>query len=135
MIGYLDKTIRTLVLIMPKMSGYVKTFKVKEENNKLMSFHIGDEKPLEKYKAICTKIKDLKNVELNSLPVYGRHIKIKIRTFGDKFYTNFCGLNVPRDDIESELFIVVTVDSLLVYDKKCYLQVYLDNCSYKIVKK
>ena len=32
LIGYLDKTIRTLVLIMPKMSGYVKTFKVKDED-------------------------------------------------------------------------------------------------------
>ena len=45
------------------MSGYVKRFKVKEEdkckNNKLMSFHIADEKLLEKYKAIWTKIKDL----------------------------------------------------------------------------
>ena len=29
-IGYLDKAIKLLVLIMPKMSGYVKTFKVKE---------------------------------------------------------------------------------------------------------
>ena len=42
-----DKPIRPLVLIMPKMSGYVKTFKVKErdayKNNKLMSFHIDDE--------------------------------------------------------------------------------------------
>ena len=41
-----DKTIKPLVLIMPKMSGYVKTFKVKEGNkykiNKLMSFHIDD---------------------------------------------------------------------------------------------
>ena len=55
LIGYLDKTIRTLVLIMPKMSGYVKTFKVKEGNNKLMSFRIDDEKLLEKYKAIWTK--------------------------------------------------------------------------------
>ena len=101
-----------------------------------MSFHIGDEKPLEKYKVICTKIKDLKNIELNSLPVYDdRYIKIKIRRFGDKFYTNFCGLNVPKDDIQSELFIVVTADSLLVYDKKYYLQVRLDNCSYKIVKR
>ena len=39
-----DKTVRPLVWIMPKMSGYVKTFKVKEGNkdkiNKLMSFHI-----------------------------------------------------------------------------------------------
>ena len=29
-IGYLDKVIRPLVLMIPKMSGYVKTFKVKE---------------------------------------------------------------------------------------------------------
>ena len=41
------------------MSGYVKTFKVKEgdqdKSNKLMSFCIDDEKPLEKYKIIWTK--------------------------------------------------------------------------------
>ena len=48
MIGYLDKVVRPLVLLMPKMSVYVKTFKVKDQdkdkNNKLMSFHIDDEK-------------------------------------------------------------------------------------------
>ena len=66
MIGYSDKTIRPLVLIMPKMSGYVKTFKVKEGNNKLMSFRIDDEKLLEKYKAIRIKIEDLKNIKLNA---------------------------------------------------------------------
>ena len=33
-IGYLDKTMRLLVLIMPKMSGYFQTFKVKERNDK-----------------------------------------------------------------------------------------------------
>ena len=41
LIGYLDKTIRPLVLLMPKMNRYVKTFKVKDgdknKNNKLMS--------------------------------------------------------------------------------------------------
>ena len=30
LIGYLDKAVRPLVSIMPNMSGYVKTFKVKE---------------------------------------------------------------------------------------------------------
>ena len=35
-----DKTIRQLVVIIPKMSGYVKTFKVEDKVNKLMSFHI-----------------------------------------------------------------------------------------------
>ena len=46
------------------MSGYVKTFKVtdgdKSRKNKLTSFHIDDEKLLEKYKTIWTKIEDLK---------------------------------------------------------------------------
>ena len=72
-IGYLDKTMRPLVLIMPKMSGYVKTFKVKEgdkdKNNKLMSFRIDDEKLLEKYEAIWAKIQDLKIIELYALSV------------------------------------------------------------------
>ena len=44
------------------MSGYVKAFKDgdKDKSNKLMSFRIDDEKLLEKYKAIWTKIEDLK---------------------------------------------------------------------------
>ena len=49
LIGYLDKTIRPLVLIMPKMSRYLKTFKIKEGDNKLMSFYKDDEKLLKKY--------------------------------------------------------------------------------------
>ena len=84
-----DKAIRPLVLIMPKMSGYVKTFKVKDgdkdKNNKLMSFCIDDEKLIEKYKAILIKIEDLKNIKLNALPVYDdRYIKAKTKTYGDK---------------------------------------------------
>ena len=66
MIEYLDKVIRPIVLILPEVSGRVKTFKVKDKNNKLMSLRINDEKLLEKYKAILNKIEDLKNVELNT---------------------------------------------------------------------
>ena len=99
-----------------------------------MSFRINDEKLLEKYKAIWTKTEDLKYIELNALPVYDdRYIKTKIKTYGDKVYTNFCGLNVPEDDIECESFKVISIDSLLVYKNKCYLQVYLDNCAHKII--
>ena len=80
---------------MPKMNGYVQTFKIKDgdkdENNKLMSFRIDDEKLLEKYKAIWTKI-------------------------------------------ECESFTVISIDSLLVYEKY-YLQVHLENCAYKIANK
>ena len=105
MIGYLDTVLRKLVLILPEISGYVKMFKVKDghkdKNNRLMSFRIDDEKLSQKYKTISTKIEDLKNIELNTLPVYDdRYIKSKIRTYGDKVYKNFHGLNVPEDDIE-----------------------------------
>ena len=113
LIGYLDKVIRPLVLIMPKMSGYVKTFKVEDKIKKLMSFRIDDKKLLDKYRAIWSKTEDLKNIKLNTLPVYdGRYIKTKIRTYGNKIYTNFCNLNVPEDDIECESFTVISIDSL-----------------------
>ena len=42
---------------------------------------------------------------------------------------------MPEDNIEFESFTVISIDSLLVYKKKYYLQVYLDNCAYKTVKK
>ena len=82
MIGYLDKVIRPLVLIISRKSRYVKTFKVKngdkDKNNKTMSFRIDDEKLLEKYKTTWTKIEDLQNIELNTLPAYDdRYIKPK----------------------------------------------------------
>ena len=78
LIGYSDKVIRALILIMPKMSGYVKTFQVEVKKCKLMSFRIDDEKLLEKYKAVWTKIENLKNIRLNALPVYDdRYIKLK----------------------------------------------------------
>ena len=61
--------------------------------------------------------------------------KTKIRTYGDKVYTNFRSLNVPEDDIECESFTDISIDSLLVHDKIYYPQVYLDQCAYKIVNK
>ena len=42
---------------------------------------------------------------------------------------------MPEDDIESDSFTVISMDSLLVCNNKYYLQVYLDNCAYKIVNK
>ena len=64
-----------------------------------------------------------------------RYTKTKIRTYSDKVYNNFCGLNVPKHDIECESFTVISIDSLILYKNKYYLQVPLDNCTYKIVNK
>ena len=50
-----------------------------------------------------------------------------MRAHGDKVYTNFRGLNVSEDDIECGYFTVISIDYLLIYENKYYLQVYLDN--------
>ena len=53
------------------------------------------------------------------MPVYhDRYMNTKIRTYGNKVYTNFLGLNVPEDDLECESFIVISIDFLVVHNKK-----------------
>ena len=42
---------------------------------------------------------------------------------------------MAEDDLECESFTVISIDSLLVYENKYYLQGYLDNCAYKIANK
>ena len=42
---------------------------------------------------------------------------------------------MSEDDIGSQSFTVISIDFLLVYENKYYLQVYLDICAYKIVNK
>ena len=57
MIGWV--VIWSLVLVLPKMSECVTTFKDKDwnkdksENNKLISFGVHDDKLLEKFKVVC----------------------------------------------------------------------------------
>ena len=58
MLRYLDEVIRPLVLILPKMIEYVKTFK--EKNNQLMALRVGDKNLIETYKTIWTNSEDLK---------------------------------------------------------------------------
>ena len=99
-----------------------------------MSFCISDQKPLEKYKTIQIKIKGLLNIKLNALTIYDdRYIKDKIRTYGDEVYTNFNSLNVPENGAECESYTNISIDLLLVYEKKYYLQIYLDSCVCKLV--
>ena len=39
---------------------------------------------------------------------------------------------MPEDDIECESFTVISIDSILVYENKYYMQVYLNDYDYKI---
>ena len=40
---------------------------------------------------------------------------------------------MPEDVVEYKSFTIISIDSLLVYESKYYLQVYFDNCAHKIV--
>ena len=62
LMGYSDKALRLLILIMPTISGYVKTFKGKKDGNKdknniLMSFRPDDEKLLVNIKLLGLRLK------------------------------------------------------------------------------
>ena len=68
-------------------------------------------------------VEDLQNIELSALLDYdnryiNRYIKSKIKTYRGKVYTDFCCLNVQEDGIECECFTIVSVDFLLVCEKK-----------------
>ena len=42
---------------------------------------------------------------------------------------------MPKDDKKCRYFAVTSIDSLLVYENKYYLKVYIENCGYKIIDK
>ena len=44
-----------------------------------------------------------------------RYIKTKIRTFGDKVYTNFRGLNVQENDTECKSFKIMYVMVVVIW--------------------
>ena len=68
---------------------------------------------------------------MNALPFMIIYITFKIRAYGDKVFSNFQELNVPEDIVECKSFAIISIDSLLVYENKYYLQVYLDNYKHR----
>ena len=88
------------------------------------------------HKAIWTKTEDLKNIALNALPIYhDRYIKTKIRIYDNKIYTNFCGLNSQKMIQNVNLLLSFLLILYLYTTNKYSFQVYLDNCTNKIVNK
>ena len=70
------------------------------------------------------------------IPFYDdRYIKANKNIWYIKVYINFRGLNVQEDDIECEYFTIISIDLLLIWENKYFLQVYLDKCAYKIIEK
>ena len=69
------------------------------------------------------------------MPVYDQtYIKAKVREFDGKIKTNFLGDSVPKENIHYPCIACITIDSVMRMDKKNYLQVYLEECKYRVKK-
>ena len=132
-IGYNDgDVIRPLCILLPQMIGYVKHF----NSHKTMSFKISDNKLLKKYSKIWERAGNLLNIEFDSEPVYGdvdKHIKSKIKIYGDRVNTNFQGKKVPTENASYKYISLIMLYSVIGVNKKYYPQT-LEECKYVIRK-
>ena len=69
-------------------------------------------------------------------PIYDdKYIKTKVKTFSNVIITLLSGDDIPKERAEYVCISCISVDSVLRVDQKNYLQVYLEQCKYKMKKK
>ena len=114
------------------MSGYIKYF---EYGGMDMSFLITNNEVWEKYKKIWCLIKNKLGIKFHSSPVHDKkYIKTKVKEYDCVIKTNFLGNDVPKENKHYTCIACITIDSVMRMAKKNYLQVYLEECKYKIKK-
>ena len=69
------------------------------------------------------------------MPVYNeKYIKAKVREFNGVMTTNFLRDEVPKENEHYTCAACITIDSVMRMEKKNYLQVYLEECKYRMKK-
>ena len=133
-ISYLKgKIIKPLCIILPQMSRYIKYF---ENGSKNMSFFIKDDEVGDKYDKIWDVIKDKLNIKFHSEPANEyKYLKTKVREYNGEIKTNFLNNGIPKENIHYSCIACITIDSVINFNKKNHLQVYLEECKYKIKKR
>ena len=114
-IGYQEgRIIKSLCIILPQMSGYIKYF---ENGGKNISFLIKDDKVQDKYNENWDGIKNKLGIKSDSEPVYGEtYIKTKVREFDGKIKTNFLGNDMPKENMHYTYIACITIDSVMKMD-------------------
>ena len=132
-IGYQEgEIVKPLCIILPQMSGYIKYF---ENGGKNMSFLIKDDEVWEKYEQIWDVIKNKLKIKFHSEPVYEyKYLKTKVKEYDGVIKTNFLDNDVPKENKHYTCIACITIHSVMTMDQKNYLQVYLEECKYKIKK-
>ena len=85
-----------------------------------MSFKVGDNKPLKKYKKIWGKVSNLMNIEFDGEPVFSdrdKYIKTKIKMNGGIVSKNFQCKKVPKKNAYKCIPLIV-LDSVIRVNKK-----------------
>ena len=133
-IGYKEgEIVKPLCIILPQMTGYIKYF---ENGGKNMSFVIKDDDVLDKYNEIWDKIKETLSIKFHSMPVYDeKYMKAKVREFNGVIKTNFSEDKIAKENMHYTCLSRITIDSVMRMEKKSYLQVYLEECKYRMKKK
>ena len=62
------------------------------------------------------------------------YVKAKVREFEGVIKTNSLGYEIPKENTHYACITCVTIDSVMKIEKKNYLQVYLEECKYKVKK-
>ena len=116
-IGYKnDDIVKSLCIILPQMSGYIKYF---ESGGKNMSFIIKGDDVLDIYNEIWNKIKKTLNIKSHSMPVYDeKYIMTKVREFDGVIKRNFLGDEIPKENVHYACIACTTIDSAMIMKKE-----------------
>ena len=98
-----------------------------------MSFLINDDEVWHNTMKFVMRLK--LGIKFHSELVYeSRYLKAKVREFNGVIKTNFLGNDMPKENMHYTCIACITIDSVMNFDKKNHLQVYLEECKYRAKK-
>ena len=100
-----------------------------------MSFLIKDNEVGGKYEQIWNVIKNNLKIKFHNEPIYeSKYLKTIVREYDGMIKTNFLNNSMPKENMHYTCIACITIDSAMKMGKKYFLQVYLEECKYKIKK-
>ena len=96
---------------------------------------------LERYNVIWEKISDLVNKKFDRDPIYNnKYINTKIRSYNNDIITNFRNIDnkknkLPEKNKPYKCVSLISLDSIIKFNKKYYPETLLEECVYKLINK
>ena len=75
------------------------------------------------------------SIKFHCKPIYEKkYLNARVREYDGAIKTNFLGNGVPKENMHYSCIACITIDSVMRIDKKYHLQVYLEECKYRVKK-